>query len=131
MKILGCFLIFCAILDIITEGITFSMRSILAILLCVVGIKCFLGFKGKHRVRIQKNSKKNSFSSDSGYEGHVQGEIINLGNGQYFDSHNPDDIVDGVNWKSDGYGGYYNSGTGESIENNNGRYSYYDSSDNS
>lgn len=112
MKILGCFLFYLAICSI-EAGFTIPRMIVFAIFLAG-GIKCFT----------YTREKKNRSSSYTGIGGRIQGDITDLGNGQKFDRHHPDDIV-GVNWRHDGQEGFYCPGTGEHIRYNNGRYDYY------
>lgn len=120
MKFLGVILFYIGAINIVLYGIDISYTSLIAILFCIGGIICF--FKPRNERR------KNRESSDRWpYEGYRNGDIIDLGSGQYFNSHNPDEILKDSNWIRDGQGGYYCPGTGESIIYNGGTYNYHDS----
>lgn len=131
MKVLGGFLLFIGIIDILAMLATGTVSLPLfvgALVFCLIGASCL----PERRTDGASNSNSGNASgsnTDGVFEGHTHGEIIDLGSGQYFDSHDPNAVTDGVNWHSDGQGGYYNSGTGETIGYNNGAYSYYDSND--
>lgn len=127
MKILGFIFLFIGLFNIVTYGFSLTFTFMFALLFCVAGFLCIFDFSvNKHFYKT--TAKKHSNYSNS-YEGRTHGDIIDLGSGQSFDSRNPDDIIDGVNWKSDGSSGYYNSATGESIKYNNGSYNYDDEND--
>lgn len=83
----------------------------------------------KYRPRKHLPPRNPSSDYGGGYEGCTHGDIVNLGGGQCVDLRDPGSIVDGVNWREDNYGNYYNSATGESIDYNNGCYRYHDGSD--
>ncbi len=116
MLFLAVFLFFIAFLNVVATGFTSAPSNILSIIMCIGGIKCLISVKEK---------RKKFSRTDSASGTYVKGDIIDLGNGQSFDSHNPDNVI-GINWKSDGRGGYYNSATGEEIIYNNGGYHYRD-----
>ena len=83
----------------------------------------------QHRHEEQRNRNQrtggSSRSSDSeGYTGHNAGDIIDLGGGDCFDIHEPEELLSRSCWQRDNQGGYYNYATGESVTYNNGVYRY-------
>lgn len=120
MKILGCVLALMGLSCALAYGFAFP-GVLLTIVLFYGAFSCF--------TKPKKSGTARTGHGGSGYDGRVQGDVIDLGNGNSFDSRNPDAVVDGVNWHADSQGGYYNSATGETIEYNSGSYEYNDGHD--